>query len=111
MQSGSTSLVFASWSGKFMDPSMVTTQLNKFWHSATNISMVGRISSTLLHKISTAAVHGHAPDFKKPLSNLMNHDLKTAEKQYFLQPKKKTVTQTSKILQQVIRRVDDQIVE
>ena len=98
-----TAPAFASWSGKMMATSMVSTQLNTFWRNAVNIDLRGRITATLLRKMTTTAVHSNAPELKRSLANLMNHDVRTAEREYFLQEKKKTVAATSSQLRKIIR--------
>ena len=95
--------VFTSWSGKTMATSMVSTQLNKFWQCGINVNFEHRITTTLLRKMSTTAVHEHEPELGISLSNLMNRDIKTARKEYFLKDKKKTVAATSIRLQEIIR--------
>lgn len=95
--------VFPSWSGRRMDSSMVTTQLNTFWKNALGIDLERRICATLIRKMSTTVVHGNEPDLKLNLANLMNHDVRTAEREYFLQEKKKTVADTSARLRTALR--------
>ena len=87
--------VFAGWSGKIMASSMVSGQLNTFWKTAVSIDLDQRVTATLLRKMTTTAVHSNAPVLKTPLANLKNHDVRTAECEYFLQEQKKTVAATS----------------
>ena len=95
--------VFASWSGKLMATSMIGTQLNRFWKIAVNIDIERRITSTLIRKMTTTAVHENAGDLRQSVADLMNHDLKTAEKEYFLVQKKKSVAATAARLRDIIR--------
>ena len=103
IRNGNDDPVFASWSGKIMASSMVGTQLNSFWKNSVNIDMQRRITSTIIRKMTTTAVHKNARDMRQSLANLMNHDLKTAEREYFLVEKKKSVAATTARLREVVR--------
>lgn len=94
--------VFPSWSGKKMAPSMISTQMNNFWKSA-GFDMSKKLNATIIRKLTTTAVHKNEPGLKKDLANLMNHDVRTAESDYYLQEKKKSVAQTSAKVQGIIR--------
>ena len=95
--------VFASWSGKMMATSMISTQLNKFWKAGINTDMERRITTTLLRKMAATTVHEHAPELRQSVADLMNHDIKTAKKEYFLIEKKKSVAATGAKLRELIR--------
>ena len=95
--------VFVSWSGKKMATSMVSTQLNTFWKNGVDVDFERRICATLIRKMSTTVVHANEPSLKVPLAQLINHDVRTAEREYFLQEKKKCVAGTSARLRQAIR--------
>ena len=103
MRTGNTDPVFPSWSGKKMDSSMVTTQLNSFWKNALNIDLERSVSATLIRKMSATVVHANVPELKVKLANLMNHDVRTSEREYFFQEKKKTVVETSARLRTALR--------
>ena len=79
--------VFVSWSGHYMASSMATSQMNLFWKAATNSNLSSSINPTLVRKMATTLVHEKEPD-KKELVVIMNHDVRTAEKNYFLLEKK-----------------------
>ena len=95
--------VFSSWSSRQMATSMVSTQLSTFWKKAIGVDLERRVCPTLLRKMATTVVHGNEPSIKGKLAQLMNHDVRTAEKEYFLQEKKKIVAETSSRLRDAIR--------
>ena len=86
-----------------MDSSMVTTQLNNFWKNALNIDLERSVSATLIRKMYATVAHSNVPELKVKLANLMNHDVRTAEQEYFLPEKKKTVVETSARLRTALR--------
>ena len=90
-----TDSVFASWSGRKMAASMITQQMNCFWKTALGIDMEKRLTANIVRKMTTTAVHQSNPELKNDLANLMNHDVRTAEANYFLQEKKKGIAVTN----------------
>ena len=82
---------------------MVTTQLNNFWKNALNIDLERSVSATLIRKMYATVVHANVPELKVKLANLMNHDVRTGEWEYFLPEKKKTVVETSARLRTALR--------
>ena len=95
--------VFVSWSGRRMDSTMVTTQLNQFWKIAVNKDLSRAINPTLIRKMTTTTVHEQEPSRKREVATIMNHDIRTAEKNYFLQEKKKSVSETGAFVRSIIR--------
>ena len=78
-----------------MGPNMVTTQLNQFRKKTTNKDLHCRIiNPILIRKMTTTAVHEKAPAQKRSVATIMNHDVRTAERDYLLQEKKKKVAAT-----------------
>ena len=68
---------------------MVTTQLNQFWKIAVNKDLSRAINPTLIRKITTTTVHEKEPSIKREVATMMNDDIRPAEKNYFLEEKKK----------------------
>ena len=95
--------VFASWGGNLMDTSLVCSAFNTFWKNCLNLDMERRITTTLCRKMTVTTVHQNAPDLRQDTANLMNHDLKTAQKEYFLLEKKKSVAATGARIRSLIR--------
>ena len=63
---------------------MVVSQMNLFWNAATNNDLSRAINPTLVRKMATTLVHEKEPDEKKEKAVIMNHDVQTAKKNYFL---------------------------
>ena len=80
---------FSSWGGDLMDISLVCTVYNTFYKNCLNLDIERRVTTTLCRKITVTTVHQNVPDLRQDTANLMNHDLKTAQKEYFLLEKKK----------------------
>ena len=95
--------VFVSWSGRRMDSTMVTTKLNQFWKIAVNKDLSRAINPTLIRKMTTTTVHEQEPSRKREVATIMNHDIRTVEKNYFLQEKKKSVSETGAFVRSIIR--------
>ena len=53
--------------------------------------------------MTTTTIHENAPELGQSVANLMNHDLKTAKKEYFLLEKKKSVAATGAKIRKIIR--------
>ena len=81
--------VISSWGGNLMDTSLVCTAFNTFRKNCFNLDMERRVTTTLCRKMTVTTVHQNVPDLRQDTANLMNHDLKTAQKEYFLLEKKK----------------------
>lgn len=86
-----------------MAGSMVSTQINKFWKASVGVDLERNITTTLLRKMMATTVHHNAPELRQPVADLMNHDIKTARKEYFLVEKKKSVAETGARLRKKIR--------
>ena len=95
--------VFISWSGRQMAVSMVAQQLNMFWKHSTLQNLEHRMTANRLRKMTVSVVHTNAPELKKPLANLMNHDVRTAEKKYLLEDKKRKVADTCAKVRELVR--------
>ena len=95
--------VFTSWSGRKMAVSMISAQLSSFWKQAIGTDLKTRVTSNVIRKMATTAIHQNKPELKRDLANMMNHDIRTAEKDYFLQDKQIRVASTSVELKQVLR--------
>lgn len=52
---------------------------------------------------TTTAVHENVPELRDSLANLMNHDVKTARKEYFLQEKTKSMASTEAGVRDITR--------
>ena len=86
-----------------MDSNMVTTQLNQFWKIPVNKDLSRAINLTLIRKMTTMTVHEKEPSRKTEVATIMNHDIRAAEKNYFLQEKKKGVSETGAFVRSIIR--------
>lgn len=56
--------------------------------------------------MTTTAVHEKVPAQKRSVATIMNHDVRTAERDYLLQEKKKKVAATGAFVWEVIRNVE-----
>ena len=82
---------------------MVTTQLNQFWKIAVNKDLSRAINPTLIRKMTTTTVHEKEPSIKREVATMVNDDIRPAEKNYFLEEKKKSVSETGAFVRSIIR--------
>ena len=84
--------VFASWSGRKMDSTMVTTQLNQFWKIAVNKDLSRAVNPSLIRKMTTTTVHEKKPSRKREVAK--NHESRCTncrEKLFFTGKEEKCV--------------------
>ena len=56
--------------------------------------------------MTTTAAHEREPTQKRSVATIINHDIRTAEIDYFLQEKKKKVATTGAFVREMIRNVE-----
>ena len=82
----------------------VTGQINSFWGKAVgHTEDRPRISATMIRKTAVTKTHEVRLEIKKDLTNLMCHSEVTARKTYFLQEKAKNVSETSRVLHNLLK--------
>ena len=96
-----TDHVFVTFTGKSMSSSMISTQLDSFWQKAMDKPFV-RVNATSFRKAVVSEVHGHQPNLKDQLADLMNHDPKTAKNFYRIYEKSGNAATTSRAVQDLM---------